>query len=835
MAFHAGRVRIIHLVSWIALVAVWGESAVLEAAVAVGTGSIAGRVIDAGGQGVPFAVVTFVRPDSFTRCFCDTGGDYRMDGLEPGEYRVMFFAGEFMEQWYDRKVGQEEADAVLLGADQAVTGVDAVLSRLGRVTGRVTDSAGQGIAGVEARFFRDDILYWKFTTGAEGNYSTVGLQPGPYKIQFFVDFRMDFQGEWYSDQAVMDLATLVDVPLDQMVAGIDAVLGRLGIISGRVTDPEGNGVAGAQIQADGVTSPDRGFAFTDAAGCYTMRHLEPGDYLISFQGCEYDLAEQWYRGQPDRQSGDTVTVALDQMVAGIDAQLEPGARISGRVTDADGQALAGAEVLAHADSDPYGISYDNWTMTDESGNYELTCLTGGRYKIECPGVWEGFYLSTWYPHQPSFETAHSVELASGQCLEGIDVQLERPASIAGRVTGTDGAGLPDIRIETSPSPQSWNSSSTDPEGHYQVTDLWPGEHKVYFRAFGAGDYGSVWYPGTPNPVQAASFPLAGGQELTGLDIQLAPGYRIGGRVTDEQGLAVDSVYVEAYDAYGQAVSWCSGDPDGSYELRGLPPGEYRLSFSPWSVNRQSSRNLVAEWYLDQDSYETATPLSISDQSMGDINVQLDQGGMISGMVFDNSGEIVSDVEVWASRGEALEFYGYTDFYDIFEVKGLKAGEYRIYAWPRRDHLGTWYDRKPGLESADIVLLAEGESIFLRIRVEPCGPPPVPALTVPATAGPTYRISWSNLGPAASYVLQEAADPSFEDAETIELADAFLDITHAVPDTSVFYYRVRAVVSCPKRHCSEWSETCSVQVTVGGAGRRDPERAGPPDRADRLPG
>ncbi len=834
MAFHAGWIRIAHLLSWIALMAAWVEFAGLAAVEAPGTGSITGRVTDAGGQNVPYALVTFVQSDSIARCFCDAGGNYRMDGLEPGEYRVMFFAGEFMEQWYDRKEGQEEADAVFLGADQTVAGVDAVLSRLGRVTGRVTNSAGQGIAGIEVRLFRDDILYWKFTTGAEGNYSTVGLQPGLYKIQFYVDFRMDFQGEWYSDQANIDVATLVDVPLEQTVAGIDAVLGRLGIITGRVTGPDGNGVAGAQIEADGVTNHDRGLASTDAAGCYTMRHLEPGDYLVSFRGCEYDLAEQWYRGQPSSQSGDTVTVALDQTVAGIDAQLEPGARILGRVTDADGQAVAGADVIAHADSDPYGMSRDNWTMTDESGNYALTCLAGGRYKIECPGDWEGTCLLTWYPHQPSFETAQLVKLASGQVLEGMDIQLERPAAVAGRVTGTDGAGLPDIWVETSPAGQYWNSSATDPEGYYQVTDLWPGEYKVYFRPLQAGDYGSVWYPGTPDPAQATSLILAGGQELTGVDIRLGPGYRIGGRVTDEQGWAVDSVYVDAYDAFGQDVSWCAGDLDGSYELRGLPPGEYRLCFLPWSVNRQSSRNLVQEWYLDQDRYETATPLPLGDQSLGDIDVRLAQGGMISGMVFDPADGVVSRAQVSVFQDGMEVGRVYSNYYDIFEAKGLKTGVYQVYVWPGDGHLGTWYDRKPDLESADAVPLTQGETVFLRIQVDPCGPPPVPVLSVPATAGPTYRVSWSNLGPAASYILQEAADPSFEDAEIVELVDCFLDVTHTVSDTAAFYYRVRAVASCPKRYCSEWSETRSVRVAAGAAGRHDPERADRLDRAAPLP-
>ena len=112
-----------------------------------------------------------------------------------------------------------------------------------------------------------------------------------------------------------------------------------GAIFGRVTDSEGTGIP--NVQAIIVTQGNAWAAqtTTDANGYYFADGLATGNYKVRFDGKNLDYRITWYNGKGDFSSADTVAVTSPNETGGINAVLEQGGAISGRVTDTSGNGL----------------------------------------------------------------------------------------------------------------------------------------------------------------------------------------------------------------------------------------------------------------------------------------------------------------------------------------------------------------------------------------------------------------------------------------------------------------------------------------------------------------
>ncbi len=121
-------------------------------------------------------------------------------------------------------------------------------------------------------------------------------------------------------------------------------------------------------------------AFSDASGNYvTSPGLATGSHKLQFTtsgGIPY--LGKYYADKADLATATLIEVTSPATRSGIDAELAPGARISGRVTDAiTGVGLAGFQVTI-CGSDGY-IDTD---YTDPSGNYSTNAgLATGTYEV----------------------------------------------------------------------------------------------------------------------------------------------------------------------------------------------------------------------------------------------------------------------------------------------------------------------------------------------------------------------------------------------------------------------------------------------------------------------
>ncbi|RKY19347.1 MAG: hypothetical protein DRQ55_10790, partial [Planctomycetota bacterium] len=206
-------------------------------------------------------------------------------------------------------------------------------------------------------------------------------------------------------------------------------------------------------------------------------------------------------------------------------QLEPGARISGRVLDTAGAPLASAEIGMKPTDRSRGAPPDHKALSDNDGRFVLDSFTAGQWTLTATA--EGKAPSA--PQQLLLETSEARTLP--------DLVLVAGASVQGLLLDTGGqpvtAGL--VRVERSDEtdgpPSSGRqrrvSARTDAQGRFLITDL------------AAGRWRASSYPGAEADAQ-----LTPGQPAE-VTLRLRSLARVRGRVTDAHGPVEGALIVPA--------------------------------------------------------------------------------------------------------------------------------------------------------------------------------------------------------------------------------------------------------------------------------------------------
>jgi hypothetical protein len=127
--------------------------------------------------------------------------------------------------------------------------------------------------------------------------------------------------------------------------------------------------------------------------------------------------------------------------------------------------------------------------------------------------------------------------------------------------------------------------STDDRGVYRLFVLPPGDYYVEasprLSASAPTRAGSTYYPNSADLGSAQRISLGAAQERVGVDISLAFGNtaRVSGRVVDASGLPLTSARSVSLVARGPSALRNRSapiEPDGSFILEGVPPGEFTV-------------------------------------------------------------------------------------------------------------------------------------------------------------------------------------------------------------------------------------------------------------------
>ncbi len=294
-------------------------------------GAITGTVTDAvTGEPPPSACVEImaVGSDSTAAYTCtDYLGRYRAVVTDPGDYNVRFSADYYVPEWANDKATRAEADVITVSA-AVETQLDAQLTPLGRITGRVTDLAGNPLAyiSVLANGFEDPFGFGYAETDFDGRYEIRGLQAGRYHVEFYDNSFGNYVTEWWNDSPDQAHADAVSVALATETGNINAALGQSGYITGTVTDAATgqplSGVCARAVHAASGELVEPVFpSCTDLDGHYTINAVGGSWYKVYFSSFDDTYALQWYRNKTTLRSANRIRVDYLRTVSGINAAM----------------------------------------------------------------------------------------------------------------------------------------------------------------------------------------------------------------------------------------------------------------------------------------------------------------------------------------------------------------------------------------------------------------------------------------------------------------------------------------------------------------------------------
>ena len=196
------------------------------------------------------------------------------------------------------------------------------------LSGRVVDG-GVGVAGATVRVMGVGETWFpraQVETGADGSWATPGLPPGTYEIQVVPPAGSEEPPRWYAAASTRSRATPVVVTAAEPRAGLDVDLAGTGTVSGLVTGPDDEPVAGSRVVlfGPGDTWVGSREVLTGADGRYVVTGVDPASYQVRFvPPAATGWGAVWFGGGASRTASTPVVVTAAGSVADVDAQVGP--------------------------------------------------------------------------------------------------------------------------------------------------------------------------------------------------------------------------------------------------------------------------------------------------------------------------------------------------------------------------------------------------------------------------------------------------------------------------------------------------------------------------------
>jgi hypothetical protein len=318
-------------------------------------------------------------------------------------------------------------------------------------------------------------------------------------------------------------------------------------VEGKVVSDTGEAVAKAVVQiAEGGALQNVKSAATDKDGRFVFDDLSVGQYRL--------WVDTGRLVSPDNMVAITLTAGLE--LKDLVLKLASQGAISGKVTDQDGDPVAGAGVVLLQYSYAQGrreLRQGQFrAITDDRGDYRIGNVPQGRYYVgatQQPAASFGdlgraatdVNLSTFYPSAPDAASASQLDLTQKREFRGIDVRLRRAKvyTVKGRAVYADSRSLlTGGNLELVP-------PNTDPLNGVPFGlrgSLAPiqADGTFEFRNVVPGNYVVVPDPGPSATGERIRFQLGpqvtvSGSNIEGLTIPLNPAGPITGTVVTDEG------------------------------------------------------------------------------------------------------------------------------------------------------------------------------------------------------------------------------------------------------------------------------------------------------------
>jgi len=449
-----------------------------------------------------------------------------------------------------------------------------------RVSGRITNSLGSGIAGAFVGVCETwDSCAWGAETADDGTYTVRGVLAGSYLVSVYPPNDSPYLQGWYTPSGTVqdpnDAATIVVGSSN--ITGIDLEMSEGFSISGVLTGSTSAAIPDAQVYISG--SPGYGSAMTDGAGAFEIRGVLAGTYSLEVrvpEGLDF-VSGPVLNGTVTESDASTFSVSGD--ITGMDVQAPLGLRLAGTLT---GPEAATARVEA------FGTNHSRGAPVAANGSWTVGGLWPDQYQLVFtpPESFEGggFALGYWANASTltyDFNAAAFVDLTTSD-VTGLDAAIPTGVSISGVVTNASGRPLPRAFVQAcGDAAIGCAFLPVGSDGSWRIAHAVPGNYTV---AVSEPEHVNGWYgPGGYAATEPAATVLhLAGSNIAGVHVVLPTGYEISGRVTGPGGVPVAGAFVLALAGGGIAEHGPGGDvtgPDGSFHLRGLTAGLYAVQVS----------------------------------------------------------------------------------------------------------------------------------------------------------------------------------------------------------------------------------------------------------------
>lgn len=595
---------------------------------------------------------------------------------------------------------------IRLAAGETLSGVELLASVGGQIVGTVTGPDGGPVEGAVVsvrpglnaflgQLTQRNYRWLETTTDVDGQYALTGVPAG----------------DGYTLVAAGETIALTQEPgltvRKRETLGVDLIAREGALIAGTVVDVEGRPVPNAVVamvyldlnralfSSDGRSEPAR----TDAEGRFALPHVASGRVGISAFAdglAPSDIVEV--------QAVDGGRYDDLELFCGV------GEKLIGRVVDTDGQPIQGAAIEVRPTERPKDPDVVKLllsarllrTVSDVDGLFEVDGLTGSRTTVQAT--------------KEDYVTAVRFGVESGS-TEPVEITLEKAVTVRGRVIDPSGEPVsrfsvdvrsreidpetgeevPRNRRRGPPWAQSGqlrleegqgfgNANSPvfggsrwkeflDEDGRFEISGIPPGKLRVRVR-------------NEERLSDQQEVILAAGEESESLEFTLDLGAVVRGRVVDAiDGQPVAGAQVTAYeereressnrlfqfrfdpedfDFLGLSQSTRRSavtESDGTFEVRGLAEGAYRLTA------RHPDRAKASERSIEVVS---ATPTE-------DVLLELETGGSIEGAVTGAGGLPLADALIVALSIQAGGFKSdSTDQDGRYLIDGLTPGSYIVF-------------------------------------------------------------------------------------------------------------------------------------------------------------
>jgi hypothetical protein len=477
----------------------------------------------------------------------------------------------------------------------------------GIVSGRVTLD-GKASAGVEVVLLSDTnerrALFGKTFTDAEGRFRLNVEAAGRYRVTPLAPA--------YVAPDALSVTRAITVAPGEEITGTDFALVRGGVITGRITAPDGRPAIAERIMLTPIGEAGQSrpaldlpasIFETDDRGVYRIFGLPPGRYLVSagtagenvgagLRGRRLSYTRTFHPNVTEQSRATAVEVALGAEASNIDIALMRRAEsftASGRIIDArNGQPLAGAPFgyAATREGGRMAGAPANDMRADAKGEFLIENLTPGRYVVFVVSDRESAVYSEPLPFEVTSGNVSGLELKAQQGSSVSGAVVVEGASDASLVRRLAGIALAYVLYQPEMLRTAREMPVINADGSFRLNGLRPGKLRIATNT-----------QRLPRGFSILRLERDGIAQRDGIDIPQDATHIAGVRVVMAYGSGIvrgqaqvsggvlppgTRLFVLARRTGADAVTIAAStevDARGSFVLEGLAAGEYELTLA----------------------------------------------------------------------------------------------------------------------------------------------------------------------------------------------------------------------------------------------------------------